>query len=99
MEPHFESQEMVKKHKLCSNTNRHLMCLSHFTFKERLKTKCFEYNVHLKLVDESYTSKTCTQCGMLNQSLSGKKIFECKKCEIKINRDVNGARNIYLKNT
>lgn len=51
-----------------------------------------------KRVREDYTSKTCGKCGYIDNNLGSKKIYDCKKCKIKIDRDVNGARNILLKN-
>ena len=34
---------------------------------------------------------------MQNDQLGGKKVFECDKCGIRIDRDINGARNIFLR--
>jgi putative transposase len=47
-------------------------------------------------VDESYTSKTCTNCGVMNDVKDSER-YECKSCKIEIDRDLNGARNIMLK--
>jgi len=49
-------------------------------------------------VNESYTSKTCGRCGNINKELGSSKSYKCSKCHLEIDRDVNGARNIYLKN-
>ena len=51
-------------------------------------------NVHV--CTEEYTSKTCGLCGNINYRLGSNEIYECKKCNLKIDRDVNGARNIYI---
>lgn len=48
-------------------------------------------------VTEEYTSKTCGNCGELNEKLGSNKTFECQKCKIVIDRDCNGCRNILLK--
>ena len=70
------------------------MSLQHYNFKEKLlNTK--ELNVHI--VNEAFTSKTCGCCGKINHLLGGNKIFKCTSCELSIDRDINGARNIYLK--
>ena len=42
------------------------------------------------------TSKTCGHCGALN-NVGSRDIFSCNKCNIIIDRDVNGARNIAIK--
>ena len=69
-----------------------------FQFKTRLINKCNEHNVNLFVVDESYTSKTCGECGLLNNNLGTKKTFICSCCNNEIDRDKNGARNILIKN-
>lgn len=74
--------------------------LKHYKFQQRLiyKANCCS-NVKVFLVDESYISKTCTNCGNLHQNLSSNDNFDCTTCKISIDRDVNGARNILIKNT
>ena len=47
---------------------------------------------------EEYTSKTCTNCLKINYNLGSDKTFKCPNCSLIIDRDVNGARNILLKN-
>ena len=58
-----------------------------FAFKERLKYKCNVNRCKYEEIDESYTSKTCTKCGELNQKLGRNKIFSwpqrAKKARIK----------------
>ena len=54
-------------------------------------------NKYLILCTENYTSKACTNCGHIKQNLGGNKIYKCKKCKSVIDRDINGARNIYIK--
>ena len=74
--------------------------LSHYLFKERLQSKAQEYNCVVKIVDESYTSKTCGACGEIKNDLGGAKEFQCSLplCYYKMHRDIHGARNIYIKN-
>ena len=85
---------------LRGSTKRLTYALSHFLFKERLKSKASEYNCIVKIVDESYTSKTCGKCGELNENLGGSKVFKCPQymCLYRMDRDIHGARNIYIKN-
>ncbi|MGE5659502.1 MAG: zinc ribbon domain-containing protein, partial [Actinomycetota bacterium] len=47
--------------------------------------------------NESYTSKTCTNCGHIHNKLGGSKVFNCSNCGVQLKRDVNGARNILLR--
>jgi len=59
--------------------------------KSKLKNNCV-----VKVCTEEYTSKTCGRCGSLNK-VGSKEIFICNKCNLVLDRDVNGARNILIK--
>ena len=76
-----------------------MLTWSHYKFRLRLLHKASQYGKTVLIVDESYTSKTCSKCGWQNDKLGGSKTFKCKNCEITIDRDHNAARNILLKNT
>ena len=96
--PSFESQDMVGKSLLHRKTKDSLLTLSHYKFKMRLHEKAKEYkNFRIHDVNEAYTSKTCTQCGFIHKNLGSNDTFTCPQCRIIIDRDVNGARNIFLK--
>ena len=69
-----------------------------YDFYLRLKYKCELYKINFKLVDESYTSKCCSYCGNIKDNLGDSKIYICNKCNKILDRDINGARNIYFKN-
>jgi putative transposase len=73
--------------------------LSFYKFRQRIEYKSISRGNHLIIVNESYTSKTCSKCGYYNDTLGDKKIFECPECKIKMDRDVNGCRGIYMKCT
>ena len=73
------------------------MNLSHGFFIERLKFKISQSNNKLIIANESYTSKMCGNCWVLNNELGSAKIFKCTNCGVEIDRDVNGARNILIK--
>lgn len=78
-------------------TKRIGLSLAFYKFKQRLKNKCQTKNVIYQEIDESYTSKICSNCGYYKKNLGGNKIYNCNKCHIIIDRDVGGARGIYLK--
>lgn len=92
--PSFETSNMVTK--LNSKVARAMLGWSHYRFKQFLKFKAQEYSCEVVEVNEAYTSKTCTNCGK-QQNIGSKKIMKCS-CGTKIDRDLNGARNIFLKN-
>lgn len=70
--------------------------LSHFKFRTILQNKCQEYNKKFYLVNEMYTSKSCGLCGQAN-NVGTDRIINCKYCKGSIDRDLNGARNILIK--
>lgn len=93
--PEFKVKEMLPD--LNKYVRRSLLDLSHFKFKLRLAEKTSETGTKLLISNEAYTSKTCTSCGKLNYELGNSKTFNCPSCNLKIDRDVNGARNIMLR--
>ena len=95
--PDFRVSEMVKKRKLSRKTKRMMLMFSFYKFKERLKWKCSLYNKKVLIVDESFTSCTCTRCGFINKTY-GKETLKCISCNLNIDRDVCGSRNILIKN-
>lgn len=71
--------------------------LSHYKFKQHLEQKCIEYGCKIIEVTEEFTTQLCTKCWTCSKKCIGR-IKECTKCHRKIHRDVNGARNTYLRN-
>jgi len=95
--PNFENQEIQKKN-LIKKVRREVNIYSHYTFKCRMKDKLDLYfNKQLITTTEEYTSKTCTRCGNIDNNLGAKKIYKCDKCNMTLDRDYNGARNIFIK--
>lgn len=77
----------------------YLSYLSLSKFRERLENKSGVRKVNYILSDEYLTSKTCSLCSKINWKLRNEDIFKCvnKECNLEIDRDVNGCRNIYIK--
>jgi putative transposase len=75
------------------------IALSIYTFQQRIKSKAPEHKVLYKMVDESFSTQTCGFCGERDLNVGSSKVFKCpqKNCNFKMDRDYNGARNIYLK--
>lgn len=95
----MSAKEIIKckKNQLRKLTKRVISSFRFYKFKQRLEYKCLIYKRGFKEIDESYTSKMCSNCGWLNEKLGGSKIFNCKECKIRIDRDVNGSRGILIK--
>ena len=95
----FDIRSLLQNKNLHSSVKRRLSILSHGLFKIRLREKCKDRGNILEFVEESYTSKTCTNCGVIKDNLGSNKTFECDVCKIIIDRDVNGARNMLVKSS
>lgn len=98
--PPFQTSQMVKKldRKITSQSVRKMICWKHFTFRQRLLYKAELCNANVFVRTEQYTSKACTNCFNIKYNLGGSRTYKCTKCHIISNRDVCGARNIFLKN-
>lgn len=97
--PEFATQDMVKKwnRKLNKNSARRLNILSHYKFRQILEHHASKNQASVNVVSEAWTSKTCGCCGFINSQLGSKKLFTCPHCGLVIDRDVNGARNIFIR--
>jgi len=94
--PEFKTSKMVKK--LHSKTCRSMLTWSHFSFKQHLIFKAKEYSSKVTIVNEAYTSKTCTNC-MTIQNIGGKEQWKCRVCGFEHDRDISASRNIYILGT
>ena len=79
--------------------NRHLSKAVAFQkfyeFRSKLKAKCDENNIELRVVDRFYpSSKTCHHCGSIKKDLKlSERIYRCE-CGYVADRDFNGALNL-----
>lgn len=91
-------RSILKSKKLNRQTKRVLSQYSFYQFKSKLAWGMSIKGGDLIMVDESFTSKTCSECGLLT-NVNGSEIFKCsnKECQAELDRDVNGARNIMIK--
>jgi len=101
--PTFGTQGMLKnynennkKNNLPKSVKYVLQRQSHYKFKMYLKAMAKRYRVEVMDVEEAYTSKVCTYCGTMGDEYTKDRIKICK-CTNKVDRDINGSRNILLK--
>ena len=96
--PTFETSAMVMrgKRKLRKKSVRQMLTLSHYRFKVYLKQKAKETGCIVLDVCEAYTSKTVSWTGEIRKTLGGSKIIK-DSIGLKMDRDVNGARGIFLR--
>lgn len=76
---------------------RAMLNLSHGKFRQKLVEKANLLGVNLFFCNEAYTSKTCSKCGKIDENLGSKKEYICTDCGLHIDRDENGARNIWIR--
>jgi transposase len=99
--PEFGTQDLYSRafRHLSKGSVKDMTLWSHCSFREILKHKSTKFdNVRVYEVKEDYTSKTCSSCGALHPDLGSNKTYECNKCNHIFDRDINGAKNIFLKN-
>lgn len=97
--PEFGTSRMLAGNTLHSSVKRLMNTLSFYRFKQKLRYEAYKRKRNLYIVTEEFTSKTCTSCGSIKNNLGSNKLFECANCGLKIDRDINGARNILIKHT
>ena len=91
----IKSHNIVKHKKNC-NLNRGINDIKFYTFKERLLYKAQQQNKIVKLVNEAFTTQTCSFCGANNKPKQ-LEIYNCYVCKILVGRDVNASKNILMK--
>ena len=66
-----------------------------YEFRKRLKTKCDEKGIELRVADRFYpSSKTCHHCGSIRKNLKlSDRIYRCE-CGYVADRDLNAALNL-----
>ena len=77
-------------------TKRIMLQLSFYKFLQKLKYKCKQYRVFLSVVPEDLTTQLCSRCGNKKIDIDGAKQYNCNQCNLKIDRDINSCRNIYM---
>ena len=97
--PTFETSQMSKKEEIGrfgQKTVRNMLTFAHYRFKEFLRFKAQETGKMVVDVCEAYTSKTVSWTGeVLN--IGGSKKIKSKVDGQVMDRDINGARGIFLR--
>ena len=79
-----------------SKTARMMLTFRHFEFKQRLQWKAWQRGALVLDVNEAYTSKTRSWDGTVNTKLGDAKVIR-DETGFGMDRDVNGARGIFLR--
>jgi putative transposase len=82
---------MLANHKLAKS----IADLGMYEFRRQLDYKCQLYGTKLIVVDRFFpSSKTCSCCGHIQDMPLKERIFNCEKCNNRIDRDLNAALNL-----
>ena len=73
-----------------------MLTFRHFEFKQRLRWKAWQRGALVLDVNEAYTSKTRSWDGAVDTKLGGAKVIRDEN-GFGMDRDVNGARGIFLR--
>ncbi len=97
--PTFETSQMVSRarRKIRSKTVRAMLGWAHYRFELFLDYQARCTGSTVIKGSEAYSSKTCTKCGHIHQSLGGSKVFKCNSCGNTLPRDFNGALGFLLR--
>jgi len=90
--PDFPTKEIIK-HIYNKDVKTSYMRLSHYKFRMFLIHKAKQYGTIVCTCNEAYTSQTCSSCGNIKKV---KREYVCD-CGLDLGRDINAARNIYIK--
>lgn len=96
--PAFETSDMARRgvRKLRSKSVRSLLTYAHYGFQKFLCWKAWQAGKDVVLVNEAYTSKTCSWNGEIIPNLGGRRVVAGSD-GVRVNRDINGARGILLR--
>ena len=94
----WSTKDCIKKEtsKLGKMNKRIVSTMSVYRFKERLKYKSESRKINLQIVNEAYTTQMCSYCSKLDKQIGSSKIYDCRSCGKKLDRDVNSCRNMMM---
>jgi putative transposase len=78
-------------------TNQQISQWPHGQFARYLKEKAARLGIVVEWVNESYSTKTCSQCRYQHATSPRGRRLRCAGCGAGVHRDVNGASNICSK--
>lgn len=93
----FSTKNMVESDSTSKINKRIGNALKLYQFKQKLKYKCLIKGCKYKVIDEYMTTQCCSNCSKVNPNIKDKKIFECMNCKHEYDRDINSAKNIFMK--
>jgi transposase len=97
--PVFSTANMIQKSTsvLDKSTREMFGFLSHYKFRQRLIYKAGFAGKLVLDCNERFTTMCCSRCGYLKRDVGRSEIYNCNRCGLKIGRDQNSAKDIFLK--
>jgi putative transposase len=93
--PNYRVKKIYAKNKSNKTNRKNQLNWGWYKFVKELEYRCAKHGSVAIIVEEAYTSKTCSKCGHV-QEIGSKKVFNCPNCNHRLDRDLNGAINIFL---
>ena len=96
--PFLRTHDLTRRagRRIRSKTARMMLTLRHYEFRQRLLWKAWQRGALVIEADEAYTSKTCSWDGTVRDNLGGRAVIR-DSAGFGMDRDVNGARGIFLR--
>jgi transposase len=57
---------------------------------------CFSQFIKILIIIINIYVIKMSKCGNIKDDLKENKVYDCLKCKTKMDRDINGSRNIYM---
>ena len=96
--PEYRTGDMrTRANKLSAAISRKQGHLSFFKFRTKLESRCLGSGIPLLLLDEHFTTATCSQCGAHNRHVGIKKVAKCPSCGFVACRDGGAACTLLKK--
>ena len=96
--PEFETGRLARRglRKIRSKSVRSLLTFAHYRFRQFLLWKAWQRGKAVLVVNEAYTSKTCSWSGEMLPKLGGGRVKRGSDGVV-AERDIDGARGIFLR--
>ena len=90
----LENLTKIKSKKYNKKSNKVVSNWGFKQFEMLLKYKAETSGVKINFVDARFTSQICSCCGMIDKQARNKGLYNCSRCKLLINSDINAAINI-----
>ncbi len=82
---------MLKNHKLAGAISD----ANFYEFRRQVEYKVIRYGGTVMFADRFYpSSKTCSNCGEIQEISLSERVYMCKKCDYTADRDLNASQNL-----